>query len=139
MGGGYIKCGDFLGDDKSGSAIFGIFDAIALMLPPDRQKIWQTNFLDAIEGQEEEQGILIAPQLVRLLAEPLKIYYEQLREKLGNPAPFDAPRLDSERGLNPTEAKWGAGDGWRYYCAHDLLRACEISEQTGESIIISFD
>src|SRR5262249_47942152 len=118
MGGGYIKCGDFLGDDKSGSAIFGVFDAIALMLPLDRQKLWQINFLDAIEGQEEEQCILISPQLVRLLAEPLKVYYEHLQEKLGNPDPSDVPWLDSERGLDPIAAKWGASDGWRYYCAH---------------------
>ena len=33
MAGGYIQCGDFLGEDKSGSAVTGVFDAIKLMLP----------------------------------------------------------------------------------------------------------
>ena len=88
---------------------------------------------------EDEMMLRITPQLVQTLIIPLRKYYENLGAKLNYPKPFDAPSIDDESGLNPTDAKWRAGDGWRYYCAHDLLKACEISLQTNEDIIVSFD
>src|SRR5215467_6233787 len=109
MGGGYISCGDFEGEDKSGSAINGVFDAIASMLPAEERRQWQSNFLAALEGNLEEQQMIIPSQLVRLLIDPLRAYYADLGAKLGNPHPADAPIMDFQRGLNPTEAKWGAG------------------------------
>jgi hypothetical protein len=139
MGGGYIQCGHFSGEDKSGSALSGVFEALQSRMLPQERESWNTDFLSAIEEEAEEQTMEIRPHLIPLLYQPLKTYYEDLGAKLGYPIPFEAPELDRQSGLDMTDAKWGAGDGWRYYCAHDLLRACEESLQTGEGIIISFD
>ena len=139
MGGGYIECGTFLGEDKSGSAIEAVFEAIASTLPTDERGHWEREFVQALGTSPDGTGFSIESPLVRLLVAPLRKYYEYLGAKLGYPNPYEAPSLDAKSGLDSTEAKWGAGDGWRYYCAHDLLRACEVSLQTGEDIIVSFD
>ncbi len=139
MGGGYIECGSFFGEDKSGSAIEGVFEAIAAMLSPEERERWQTDFITALRTMSDDAGFLIEPHLVKMLMVPLEKYYADLGARLGYPNPYEAPGMDAARGLNPTEAKWGAGDGWRYYCAHDLLEACKVSLEDGEDIVISFD
>lgn len=58
---------------------------------------------------------------------------------LGHPEPFNAPQIDEERGLKATDAKWGKGIGWRYYCLHDLEQALRVSIQTGDPVVVHFD
>ena len=140
MGGGYIECGSFVGGDKSASAIEGVFEAIEAMLSPDERERWQRDVVRMIGASSpDEMEFRIEPQVVESLIGPLQRYYEQLGVKLGHPVPYEAPALDTESGLDPVEAKWGAGDGWRYYCAHDLLEACKVSLESGEEVIVTFD
>jgi len=77
--------------------------------------------------------------IVELLLPRLRSYCLALDEKLGHPEPSEAIDLDIAAGLDPIEAKYGAGEGWRFYCATDLLKACEVSFATGEPIFVRFD
>src|SRR5262245_9543319 len=126
MAGGYIQCGDFMGSDKSGSAISGLLDALPKFVPSaDRQA-----FVEAVVGPLHEaladcqEYILIEPNSAARLIPALESFNARVGQELGFPEPWDAPAKDEEAGLEPTEAKWGKGKGWQYYCAHDLLQAC---------------
>ena len=141
MGGGYISCGGFMGDDKSGSALSGVLRDIPKILSQAEAVAFQTNvaapLLEAIQSGEQE--FQVPPSTVSLLAGPLARYHAHLDEALGHPVPCEAPELDRQRGMDMTDAKWGDGLGWQFYCTHDLLRACEVSNKTGEPITLSFD
>ncbi|HEY2882828.1 MAG TPA: hypothetical protein VGJ15_10350 [Pirellulales bacterium] len=141
MSGGYISCGEFIGDDKSGSALEGVLNGIITTLPDGekaafRERVAAPVFIAMRRCGEQFE---ISPDAVSYLFDPLVRYHAYLSELLGNPEPFLAPELDRQRGLDLTAAKYGEGQGWQFYCTHDLLKACEISRQTGEPIVISFD
>ena len=141
MGGGYISCGEFMGEDKSGSAFEGVLRGIPTLLSAKEAARFSdqvaTPLLQALhEGGEQFE---ISPEMVSHLFQPLTRYHAYLDETLGHPHPYDAPELDRKRGLDMTEAKYGAGLGWQFYCTHDLLRACEVSQQKGEPIVFGFD
>jgi len=141
MGGGYISCGEFMGEDKSGSAISGVLRDMATMLSPAEGAAFQKHVagpvLEAMHRGEQE--IEIPPAAASLLLGPLARYHTHLDATLGHPHPYDAPELDRKRGMDMTEAKWGEGLGWQFYCTHDLLRACEVSQKTGAAIVLHFD
>jgi hypothetical protein len=141
MGGGYISCGKFLGDDKSGSALQGVLRAIVLRLPPecvaDFDKDVASPLLSSLDqGMAEFE---ISPRMVARLVGPLTDYHAYLDEILGHPDPEEAPELDRMQGLDMTKAKYGAGLGWQFTCTYDLLRACEVSKKEGLPILINFD
>jgi len=140
MGGGYISCGDFLGEDKSGSAISGVFEALEPLLSAEASDVMERLNADVEQRFDEgEQEFRIPPPLAALLVEPLERYQQELGARLGHPDPAEAPDLDRASGLDPIDAKWGAGDGWRYYCVHDLLQACQLSRESGQPVVVSFD
>jgi hypothetical protein len=141
MAGGYISCGSFAGSDKSGSAFEGVLQGIEQFLPAEEAAQFRRDVIDPIfaDGYSEEQTLAILPELVPDLESRLRLYYKHLGRQLRHPAPHEAPELDRTSGLDPVEAKWGKGLGWQYYCAHDLLLACDESNRTGEPIILSFD
>ncbi|MCA9544907.1 MAG: hypothetical protein KC613_10970 [Myxococcales bacterium] len=135
MGGLYVQCGEYGGEDKSMSAISGVLGAIAEGLSGADKAAFMLAFRPLIDGDVDEEGVELGAEHVRLLEAPLRAYYAALGEKLGHPEPWEAPDLDG----GSVDAKYGAGDGWRYYCAHDLLQACEVHrEQEGEPIVIFY-
>lgn len=141
MAGGYIQCGSFMGSDKSGSAIFGLIDALPDFMPTTDR----LSFMDAVivplraALDECQQHILIEPNIAERLIPALESFKARIGQELGVPEPVDAPAKDEEAGLDPSEAKWGKGKGWQYYCAHDLLQACHVSAESREPICVSFD
>ena len=141
MGGGYIQCGDFLGNDKSGSAISGLLDALPEFAPAeDRRSFVEMAIAPLREALANgREYILIEPTIAARLIATLEGFNSRVGRELGFPEPSDAPAKDQEAGLEPTEAKWGKGKGWQYYCAHDLLQACRVSTEGGEPICVSFD
>ena len=141
MGGGYISCGSFSGADKSGSAISGVWKMLETEYAGDeliaRLQSWDAEAQRAFEAGSQEADI--PAELATELIEPLERYVADLGNKLGNPPHERAPQLDAEAGIPPIDAKWGAGDGWRYYCAVDLLSACRESARTGAVVVVAFD
>ena len=118
MAGGYITCGTFLGDDKSGSAISGVFTTLPECVPESERANLVSKALDPLAEylEEHEDHFLIESATASILLEPVEALYSKYAEELGHPEPFDAPQIDKDRGLSPSDAKWGQGIGWRYYC-----------------------
>lgn len=141
MAGGYISCGEFSGDDKSGSAISGVFEALPECLPENERDAFIEKVLAPLAEylEENEDHILIESDTASMLLEPVETLYSQYAGELGHPEPFNAPQIDEDRGLNGTDAKWGKGIGWRYYCLHDLRLAFRKSIESGEPVVVSFD
>jgi hypothetical protein len=141
MSGGYIQCGGFMGSDKSGSAIFGLIDALPEFLPiADRLSFRDTVIAPLREALDSgQESILIQPNIAERLIPALENFNARISQELGYAEPWDAPAKDKESGLEPIEAKWGKGKGWQYYCAHDLLQACRVSVESREPICVSFD
>lgn len=141
MGGGYIQCGDFLGNDKSGSAISGLIDALPKFAPAEDRRSFVKSVIAPLRESlaNTHEYILIEPTIAARLIIALEIFNSHVGQELGFPEPSEAPDKDREAGLDPTEAKWGKGKGWQYYCAHDLLQACRVSVEGGQPICVSFD
>jgi hypothetical protein len=141
MAGGYIQCGDFMGSDKSGSAISGLMDSMPEFVPlADRQSFVETIIAPLREALANfTEYILIEPNVAARLVPALESFNARIGQELGFPEPWDAPAKDKEAGIEPTEAKWGKGKGWQLYCAHDLLQACRVSAEAREPICVSFD
>lgn len=148
MGGGYISCGDFEGDDKSASALMGVVEDLQGLLR------WESEsaLLDLLAGMHAfvsgeavppddwEEAIEIEADQMTALLPYLEKYRNQLVEKAGTSDLDAAMEADqASTGLDPSELKWGKGTGWRLYCVTDLLRAAEHSIAGRQSIFISFD
>jgi hypothetical protein len=141
MAGGYISCGDFSGEDKSGSAISGVFEALPECLAESERQTFTETVLDPLAEylEEHEDHFLIQPDVASMLLGPVGTLYAQYGNELGHPEPFDAPQIDKQRGMNASDAKWGQGIGWRYYCLHDLQLALRKSVASGLPVLIHFD
>jgi hypothetical protein len=141
MGGGYINCGDFSGDDKSCSAISGVFDELPSSLKEHERNEFVTNVLGPLQSQLEETGeyFLIPPEVARKMLPVVQTLYEKYRNIFLNKTVWDAIASDDDSGIDPSEAKWGAGPGWRYYCLTDLLKGLQQSIETNTDVCISFD
>jgi hypothetical protein len=141
MAGGYIRCCDFEGSDKSGSAISGLIDS----LPEFVSKAESHSFTEAVTGplrsalEDCQDHILIEPSIAQRLIPALENFNARIGLELGFPEPCDAPEKDQEAGLDSIDAKWGKGRGWQFYCANDLLHACRVSVEAGVPICVSFD
>ncbi len=146
MGGGYISCGEFSGDDKSCSALKGVIDQI-VALPSYRpsselQQCLQriSAFLAGGGDAEWSDCLAIDPSQAAELEPYLEECRRSLISDLGTSDPFKAIEMDDAApGLDATEAKWGKGKGWRLYCITDLLRAVAHSRVRGDVIYIAFD
>lgn len=141
MSGGYINCADFTGDDKSCSAISGVFEELPSVLPEFERDVFVAEVIQPLQDQLEETGeyFLINQATSERLLRPVDMLYEEYRKRFGDSEVWDAVELDHASGMNPVQAKWGAGPGWRYYCLTDLRKGLRRSIETGADVCISFD
>ena len=146
MGGGYVSCGAFSGEDKSCSAFQGVIEQVETLpcfAPSGEFGQFFSRVKAFLSGQPDPEWtdyLLITPQQAAEFAPYLEDCKQGLIADLGTSDPFDAIEKDAAvSGLDETEAKWGKGKGWRLYCVTDLLRAVEHSKATGEDICVSFD
>jgi hypothetical protein len=156
MGGGHIECGEFLGEDKSGSQAEIVLELLfrrAAGRPPYSRRAllarllgrrtslspWLSELELVLCDRAEVQEIRLPSTVADgLLPHALK-YHDELGRQLGYPQPEDAPELDYGAGVDPIAAKWQVGLGWRYYCTNDLVQALQRSTSTREPVIITFD
>lgn len=129
MAGGNIGCGSFQGQDKSGSALEAVLDALA----PQADE-WVTA---AKQQLDTADYVLIDVDHAAGLLPFLKAYHTQLIADIGHDDWARAVR-DEEAALGPTAAKWGVGKGWRLYCVVDLISACELAAMEQQPVCIAF-
>ncbi|ELP30120.1 hypothetical protein Q31b_50170 [Novipirellula aureliae] len=141
MGGGYIQCDDFCGDDKSGSAMSGVLEELPSQLSDSERETFVNELIAPLQRQLDETGeyFLIPPASSKRLLPVVDSLYDNYRQRFGDADVWDAIELDDESGLDPIEAKWGKGAGWRYYCLTDLRVALRRSIDSDSDVCVSFD
>jgi hypothetical protein len=138
MAGYQVFCGEFYGTDKSVSAIRGIIegiielDAEALDEPAvARLQAAFSDWPDYVEIDADDAAALLLH---------FTGYQGYLADIIGPLADIhDAIRYDENAPFDATEAKAGAGLGWRFYGLHSLCEACRVSIATREPVIICLD
>jgi hypothetical protein len=149
MAGALIKCGDFEGGDKSGSPIAAVlaeaFHRSFGRKPNGRVASWFAGLLgrrgDGVEGvsgrailsvRYDESG-RIPPDVCAHLLPTLRSYQQEVLARLGISDDIDAivPHMRRSTGA---KYGWRDDDGWRAYCLHDLVHACELSARDNRDV-----
>jgi hypothetical protein len=141
MGGVYIRCGSFEGEDKSGSAIDGLLDEL-FPLADAGQRHALSSVRRALQGEADGDFGRIAKADAAALAPLLQTYVAGVHSRYGPLSdPFELVDRDfaEDPSLDPTDAKYGKSRGWRLYCATDLLEACKTSAREHEDVILTWD
>jgi hypothetical protein len=148
VGGGYISCGDFEGDDKSGSALLGVVEDLQTLLRRESDSALGDLLAgmhafvsgEAAPPDDWEDKIEITADQMAALLPYLKKCRDHLVENSGTSDPGKAMEAEqAASGSNSSELKWGKGTGWRLYCVTDLLGAAEHAMANQQSVFISFD
>lgn len=141
MGGGYIQCDDFSGDDKSGSAISGVLEELPSQVPESERNTFINELILPLQTQLYETGeyFQIPPAASMRLLPVVESLFDKYRLQYGDADVWDVIEMDDESGLDPIKAKWGKGAGWRYYCLTDLRVALQRSIDSDSDVCVSFD
>ena len=135
MGGINIYCGNFEGEDKSGSAVEGVLSGVEEMA-----YTLQRTTIARIKAAllEADDHMVIAPGDARLLLPLLRQYSTSLDAQLVTPGdPLDQMRRDERQFPDRiTELQYGESLGWRAYCASDLTKAFEVADAESEDVAL---
>jgi hypothetical protein len=135
MSGGYLSCGDWSGDDKSGSAFFEMVQDIEDSLNDAERDEWEERFAaplrQQMDGQPEDDvpSFTLSREMMEVLGPKVAPYFDRLRERLGNPPPDSWHEIGERR----------TGEGWRLICAQDVLKAYQASKATADDVFLHFD
>lgn len=141
MSGGYISCGDFDGEEKSGAYVVDVLEDLPGILPAESQEAFRDEFIRPLLEEYEENGdwFVIDPDVCENLFPVIKELCKQYREKYGNLSADEVIDADDETGIYPPLSVPGEFSGRKYLALIDLERAAEISVESKEPISISFD
>jgi hypothetical protein len=145
LGGIYIDCGSFSGEDKSGSAILGVLEGMQPMADPTVRVIL-AHLSERVQIMLQTQAPTVTeihPNDASALLPDLRRYRAKLEKRLG---PIRDPhtainndRVEGEAFGRGTARKWGAGLGWQYFCVLDLERAFDTSAAEQVAVVLSWD
>ena len=138
MGGIYITCGEFNGDDKSCSAIDGVMQDMDKGVGG-----FDGSLLDSLfHPGDEEAGIAFTlnpedPERLLVSLWKLQAHYQAIFP--GVTDWHKIIQLEESMGMNSTNGKYGESVGWRLYCVNDLLNAVKKFCETHDEIVLTFD
>jgi hypothetical protein len=139
MGGVYIECGSFAGEDKSCSAIEGVLEDMALEADaPQRDAIAR---IEGSLNSGEEHVEIDATDAQSLLSLVSRYRSDLLRRIAPITDPFEQIERDLQANpdLDPTAAKYGKSIGWKLYCVIDLEKAFAVSVEEDKPVILTWD
>lgn len=143
MSGSYILCGEFSGADKSGSPIYEVFDDISESLSSDHEPQWK-ELVRGIKNNDETDNVMFrisqseSIELIPILNEYIEKTGSKYLEKYGSfTSPFETLPEEFENVPNVSGSEFRDID--KYICAEELLRACEVSAETADDVIIYHD
>lgn len=141
MGGGHISCGDFTGEDKSGSAIFGVLDELPLCVSEQERITFVSEVIEPLHRQLDETGeyFLIERDAAIRMQPAVESLFVRFKEQYGDATVWDAIEQDDKSTLDLTDVKWGKGAGWQYYCVTDLRIAIKQCIETDVPVCVTFD
>ena len=132
MAGLHFSCGRWMGEDKSADPLFDIIPEILSEYVETEAWLDWLAFQAEINEQGDSETLLLMPEMMETIVEPLMRYRDDLVQSLGLSGP-DASI--EERGAFPrTETP----EERRLGCVWDLLAGYKVSMQTGEPINVYF-
>lgn len=139
MGGIYIQCGSFEGEDKSCSAIDGVLEDLVLNADASQRDVI-ARIERSLNGGEEHLEI-DAADAKSLLSLVTRYKSDILSRIAPTTDPFEQIQLDhrADPALDPTDAKYGKSTGWKLYCVIDLETAFTVSVEEDEPVILTWD
>jgi hypothetical protein len=139
MGGIYIDCGSFAGEDKSAKAILFVLAGMRGIADPDALPILTRLIADVTQmlhtsGASTTTETEIASGDAAVLLPYAHRYRDQLEQSLGPIRdPYIAIANDRRDGI------FLEGRGRQYHCVLDLERAFEVSLAEQQPVVISWD
>lgn len=137
MAGFHLSCGEWMGTDKSASAISEVLTDVSKVVTPKERAAWRDDFMRPFNAQitSDDPGdfppIRMSKEMMEALIGPLRRYRKKLGERLGDPDPYEAPQLVEDSGNRDS-------DGWRLLCAQELIAAYEACMESGEPVVLIF-
>jgi len=133
MAGLHFYCGDWMGEDKSADPVFEMIEEVADQLRPEEEAAWHDVFAPAwSEAIQAENEVIITPEMLNAIAQPLRRYRDGLVSRLGLSGPEAS--IDELGGFprtcTPTER--------RFECVADLLEGYAVARQTGRPVVVHF-
>ena len=130
MSGGYISCGSWLGEDKSGSGFFEVLEGIEDIISEHEYSNWEESFSNPLREQLEDMDedelpyMKINKAMLDVLIPLAKRYNTQLLNELGNP---------EAENWHETE------EGWQLMCLADLFEAYKACSKSNKDVTVHFD
>lgn len=138
MGGMYLSCGDFSGEDKSASPMPNVVKDLEAGLGGQAGK-W---FEEMLGECDPEEGVAyrIIPTNYDILLSNLETLLSSYRSLFPNIDDwYQIFELEVKGGMDPTKGKYGQSVGWKISCTTDLIKAVKTSLTTGDEILVHFD
>lgn len=135
MGGHYISCGKFRGEDKSGSAFQEVLQSLA-DAPADL-------IANIVSEFDEEGYVEIKAKHAKLLLPLLRKYRRELVKKIGHDDWMKALQaeeasLKRDKNKKRVQGKYGESPAWQLYCTTDLIEACKTAVKDNEKVLIMY-
>lgn len=135
MGGHYISCGKFRGEDKSGSAFQGVLKSLA-DAPADL-------IANIISEFDEEGYVEIKAKDAKVLLPLLRKYRRELVKKIGHDDWMKALQaeertLKRDKNKKRVQGMFGESPAWQLYCTTDLIEACKTAVKDSEKVLIMY-
>ncbi len=132
MSGGYLSCGEWMGEDKTGTA----FLEVAAVLEEDvvteeESSQWDQHFADPLRAQLEELDeddnpyMELSPEMMEVLVPVARRYFSTLES--------------DNSGLSEENFHEQGETGWHWICLKELFRAYEAQKVNGEKVVIHYD
>lgn len=105
MSGGYISCGDFLGEDKSGSAIAGVFDELVAIMPDGERERFAGDVTKSLQDQLKRNGdhFLIDSEIARLIQPGIESLFARFKIHFSGMTACEALEADRHEGVDPSK------------------------------------
>ena len=133
MAGLHFSCAKWLGEDKSANPLFEIIgEELGAFVTEDEKSAWRDQFLVPFNRQSHDRQLILNPEMMRVIAQPLCRYRDELAQRLG----LSSPEASLEElGAYP-RAEFA--EEQKMACVRDLLLGNEVCQKTGRPIVLVF-
>ncbi len=130
MSGGYLSCGQWMGEDKTGTAFLEIIAILEEDVVTDEEMDrWNSQFADPLRAQlealeDDVPSMELSPEMMAILMPITSRYLEALESENEGL---------SEENFHESE------EGWQWICLQELKAAHETQKQSGEPVVVHYD
>ncbi|PQO31339.1 hypothetical protein C5Y96_13435 [Blastopirellula marina] len=130
MSGGYYSCGEWMGEDKTGTAFLEI---VAILeddyVSEEEMSQWDAEFADPLREQleaieDDAPYMELSSGMMNVLVPIARRYFE---------------KLESENEGLSEETFHESEEGWQWICLKELWNAFDAQKNSGELVVVHYD